>query len=70
MPPPEPTANPTATAPTLLDRIASADWRAWLALSWALWFGLLYSRTIIERRGPKLRAALAAWTDPASTVKR
>jgi len=28
------------------------DWRAWLALAWAAWFGLLYGAMLLERRAP------------------
>jgi hypothetical protein len=28
------------------------DWRSWLALAWAGWFGLLYTRMILESRAP------------------
>lgn len=57
------------TEPTPRDRIASADWRAWLALAWVLWFGLLYSRTIIESRGPKLRAAVAQLVGRSDAIR-
>jgi hypothetical protein len=30
------------------------DWRAWIALGWVAWFGLLYGKTILESRGPKI----------------
>ncbi len=43
----------------LRDRLASADWRAWLALAWVVWFGLLYGKTVADARGGKLRAAVA-----------
>ncbi len=38
------------------------DWRAWLALAWVLWFGLLYGRMVIEQRGGKVRAAVSGLT--------
>ena len=44
---------------SLRDRLASADWRAWLALGWVVYFGLLYGNTVVEARGGKLRAAVA-----------
>ena len=46
------------------ERRQKCDWRAWLALIWVVWFGLLYGRTVIERRGPKVRAVFARWTTP------
>lgn len=39
--------------------IKGADWRAWLALVWVLFFGALYTRTFIDQRGGKIRAAIA-----------
>lgn len=42
------------------DRLAGADWRAWLALAWVVWFGLLYGKTVIDARGGKVRAAVSA----------
>ena len=33
----------------------SVDWRGWLILAWVLWFGLLYGKMIVERRGHRLR---------------
>ena len=29
------------------------DWRAWLALAWAAWFGLLYGAMLLESRAPR-----------------
>ena len=26
------------------------DWRSWLALAWAAWFGLLYMRMVLQQR--------------------
>lgn len=52
MPPSEP---PTA-------RTRSIDWRGWLALAWVVWFGLLYGKMVVERRGDKLRAAVSRLT--------
>ncbi len=34
------------------------DWRGWLALGWAAWFGLLYGEMLLERRAPGVLAAL------------
>lgn len=36
------------------------DWRGWLALAWAAWFGLLYGAMLLERRAPRLLASLRA----------
>lgn len=33
------------------------DWRNWLLLAWASWFGLLYARMIVVARLP----GLARW---------
>jgi hypothetical protein len=42
----------------------SVDWRAWLALAWVAWFGMLYGRMIAERRGEALRAAVSRLEPP------
>ncbi|MBX6315878.1 MAG: hypothetical protein IRY99_23640 [Isosphaeraceae bacterium] len=34
------------------------DGRGWIALAWALGFGLLYGRMIVETRGPQFAAAI------------
>ena len=34
------------------------DWRGWLALAWAAWFGLLYGGMILERRAPRAMASI------------
>jgi hypothetical protein len=31
------------------------DWRGWIALAWVLWFGLLYGKMVVERRGQRFR---------------
>jgi hypothetical protein len=36
------------------------DWRGWLALAWALWFGWLYSLMVIETKFPQVLAWLRA----------
>ena len=33
------------------------DWRGWIALAWASWFGLLYAAMILRERAPGLRDA-------------
>ena len=48
------------------DRI---DWRGWIALAWVVCFGVLYSRTVIETRGGKLRAAVASWSGASETAQ-
>ena len=35
------------------------DWRGWLALAWALWFGWLYTLMVVHERAPALARALA-----------
>ncbi len=42
------------------DRLARPrfDWRSWLALAWAAWFGLLYARMVLDERAPALAQAL------------
>ena len=44
------------------DRFTAIDWRGWLALAWVVWFGLLYGKMIVERRGDKVRAAVSGLT--------
>jgi hypothetical protein len=36
-----------------------ADLRGWVALAWAVAFGVLYGRMLVERRGGPIRAAVA-----------
>jgi len=40
-------------------RLKASDWRAWIALVWVLWFGLLYGKMVVESRGQKLSALVA-----------
>jgi hypothetical protein len=40
---------------------SSIDWRGWIALGWALWFGWLYLLMVIHERAPALARALPAW---------
>ena len=42
------------------------DWRAWLALAWAVGFGLLYARMVLEERAPGLLAMVGRWAGGAS----
>jgi len=32
------------------------DWRGWLVLAWALWFGWQYAQMVVEQRGSKARS--------------
>ena len=41
-------------------RFRAIDWRAWIALAWVVWFGLLYGKMVIEERGEKLRTAISS----------
>ncbi|MFO0910931.1 MAG: hypothetical protein U0794_21755 [Isosphaeraceae bacterium] len=34
------------------------DWKGYVALAWALAFGVLYANTVLESRGPTLRSWL------------
>ena len=34
------------------------DWRGWLALGWALWFGALYALMLLQHRAPGVLHAL------------
>ncbi len=34
------------------------DWRGWLALAWAAWFGLLYAKMVLDERAPGLARAI------------
>ncbi len=36
------------------------DWRGWLTVAWVAYFGFLYGKMVIERRGDKIRAAIHA----------
>ena len=37
---------------------ANWDWRGWIALAWALWFGWLYSLMVLETKFPQVLAWL------------
>lgn len=41
------------------ERSWRVDWRGWLALAWALWFGWQYARMVVEVRGAKLESVMA-----------
>lgn len=36
------------------------DWRGWLALAWALWFGWQYAKMVIDVRGAKAHQLIRA----------
>jgi hypothetical protein len=57
--PSEPERPVPPPSPRIWARLRSADWRAWLALAWAVWFGTLYLKMTVERRGGKLRAVVS-----------
>lgn len=46
-------------------RPARCDWRGWIALAWALWWGWLYGLMVLETKFPHILAslhrALAVW---------
>lgn len=42
------------------------DWKSWLALAWAVWFGILYVRMVLEERAPR---ALQAIEQAARPIK-
>ncbi len=48
--------------PRFDERFHAIDWRGWLALTWVVYFGLLYGKTVVESRGGKLRAAVSAFS--------
>jgi hypothetical protein len=45
----------------------SVDWRAWLALIWAGWFGLLYARMVLQERAPRALHAIERAAEPLRT---
>lgn len=40
------------------------DWRGWIALAWALWFGWQYAKMVVDARGAKAHQLISA-TAPA-----
>jgi phosphatidylserine decarboxylase len=42
----------------VIHRLASCDWRAWLAVAWAFWFGWLYGVMVLETKFPHALAWL------------
>ena len=47
-------------SPETRSPLRATDWRAWIALAWVVWFGLLYGKMVLEERGEKLRAAISS----------
>jgi hypothetical protein len=43
------------------------DWRAWLALTWAVWFGALYTRMVLEERAPRVLRVIERASGPLRT---
>ena len=41
------------------ERLRQADWRACVALAWAIWFGVLYGKMVVQERGEKIRAVFS-----------
>jgi hypothetical protein len=50
-----------------LNKRNAIDWRSWLALVWAVWFGLLYSRMVLEERAPGALRAIERVAEPIRT---
>ncbi len=40
------------------------DWRGWLALAWAAWFGCLYVHMVLEERAPGVLRAIGGLVAP------
>jgi hypothetical protein len=43
------------------------DWRSWLALAWVAWFGVLYTRMVLDERAPGVLRAIEHATSPLRT---
>jgi hypothetical protein len=43
------------------------DWRSWLALAWAAWFGVLYARMVLEERAPGVLLAIERASESVRT---
>jgi hypothetical protein len=52
---------------TATDSKNRIDWRAWLALAWAGWFGVLYARMVLEERAPRALRAIERAAEPIRT---
>jgi hypothetical protein len=37
-------------------------WWRWLIVAWVVWWGVLYGKMVVERRGGKVREAIVRWT--------
>ena len=48
---------------------APADWRTWLALAWAIWFGGRYVLAVAKARGPGAIAAARRLVDRAESPR-
>jgi hypothetical protein len=46
------------------------DWRTWLALAWAVWFGVLYGRMVLDERAPGVLRAIERAVEPIRTSYR
>ncbi len=64
MPRSERDAGPIAVRPEGTSRL---DWRGWLALAWAIWFGVLYARMVIDERAPGIFRAIGRPVQRTST---
>jgi hypothetical protein len=45
--------------------LRSVDWLGWLALAWAVWFGIQYASMIVETRGGRLKELIRPRHGPA-----
>jgi hypothetical protein len=45
----------------------ATDWRAWLALAWAAWFGVLYARMVLDERAPGVLRKIERTTESIRT---
>jgi hypothetical protein len=51
-----------------LNQRRSLDWRGWLALIWAAWFGVLYARMVVDQRAPRALRAISRASEPIKTT--
>jgi hypothetical protein len=49
-------------------RLGAVDWLGWIALAWALWFGWLYGRMVVETQGRKVRTFLGTGLNSRSST--
>ena len=52
---------------TTIDGRRRIDWRGWLALAWAAWFGVLYTRMVLDERAPGVLRAVERASGPVRT---